>query len=47
MIVGLTGGIGSGKSTVAKLFAKYNRIYLFLNKKSEHFQKKKKFTLIW
>ncbi|WP_211290305.1 dephospho-CoA kinase [Polaribacter gangjinensis] len=30
MIVGLTGGIGSGKSTVAKLFAKYPNTAIYI-----------------
>jgi len=30
MIVGLTGGIGSGKSTIAKFFSKFNTISLYI-----------------
>ncbi len=29
MVIGLTGGIGSGKSTVAKLFSKFNNIAIY------------------
>ncbi|SDU01550.1 dephospho-CoA kinase [Polaribacter sp. Hel1_33_78] len=30
MIVGLTGGIGSGKTTVAKLFSKFNDVAIYI-----------------
>ncbi len=30
MIVGLTGGIGSGKSTVAKLFSEFNNVAIYI-----------------
>lgn len=30
MVVGLTGGIGSGKSTVAKLFEKFNEVAVYI-----------------
>lgn len=30
MIVGLTGGIGSGKTTVAKLFAEFNSVAIYI-----------------
>lgn len=29
MVIGLTGGIGSGKTTVAKMFAKYNNVVVY------------------
>ena len=30
MVVGLTGGIGSGKTTVAKLFSKFNDVAIYI-----------------
>ena len=30
MIVGLTGGIGSGKTTVAKLFQQFNTVAVYI-----------------